>query len=113
MSRKNYSKMSTRPKTNDFEEVTEAVELDEVVDEPVVEDTVVDEAVQITGVVTNCKQLNVRKQAIVTSQILVVIKEGTVVNIDEDRSTNDFYAIELPSNNIAGYCMKKYIKIID
>lgn len=108
MSRKNYSKMSTQSMVNEVDEVTEAVELDEVV----IEEPPIEESTPITGVVVDCKQLNVRKQAIVTSQILIVIDAGTVVNIDEDRSTNDFYAIELPSDNITGYCMKKYIKIV-
>lgn len=64
----------------------------------------------IMGVVANCKNLNVRKQASVDAAVVTIIGAGTEVLVDKAKSTDAFYSIQINSE-IKGYCMKKFIKI--
>lgn len=62
------------------------------------------------GCVKNCVTLNVRKEPSIDSEICAVIKSDTDVVVQESESTQDFYKIST-SDNIEGYCIKKYITI--
>lgn len=80
------------------------------VDEP--EAPVVDEPAKatVTGVVTGCTKLNVRKDPSATAPVLCTLSESTEVVIDEENSTNDFYKV-CTVTGAEGYCMKTYISI--
>lgn len=90
------------------EKIIEQIE-EEVVVEPEekTEETVEVEAV-VKGKVTDCIKLNVRKGAIITSDIREVIEEGAIVEINEKRSTDDWYSVCTESGT-KGFCMKEYI----
>ena len=62
----------------------------------------------VKGKVTDCIKLNVRKGALITSDIREVIEEGAIVEINEKRSTDDWYSVCTESGT-KGFCMKEYI----
>ena len=62
----------------------------------------------VKGKVTDCIKLNVRKGALITSDIREVIEEGAIVEINEKRSTDDWYSV-CTESGIKGFCMKEYI----
>lgn len=67
-----------------------------------------EEKVIVRGKVTDCKKLNVRIGAIISSDVKAVISENDVVEINEKRSTEEWYRIRT-SGGAEGFCMKKYI----
>lgn len=71
-----------------------------------------DEAVKHTviGVVTDCMNLNVRKEASVGAEVLAVIDCLSKVTVDMDASTNDFYKV-CTAAGVEGFGMKKYIAV--
>lgn len=62
----------------------------------------------VIGVVSNCDRLNVRTEPSVDATIVCEITKATEVEIDTEKSTDDFYKISTASG-IDGYCMRKYI----
>lgn len=64
----------------------------------------------ITGVVSDCKRLRIRKKPSDTSDIISIMDAGSEVFIDKDDSTNEWYKVRT-KNGITGYCMKKYITV--
>lgn len=78
-----------------------------------VEEEVVEEVELLIGMVTNCSKLNVRKGPSKKTDSIKVLEEGTLVFIDERKSSSEFYrvSIENGNNSINGYCMKKFIEI--
>lgn len=72
-----------------------------------VEDTVETKEIFI-GVVTNCNKLNVRQKP--NGEILTVISKGSIVIIDIEDVTDDWYKI-FTEDEISGYCMAKFIEI--
>ena len=84
-------------------------QIEEVVVEP---EEKTEEAVEaepvVKGKVTDCIKLNVRKGALITSDIREVIEEGAIVEINEKRSTDDWYSVCTESGT-KGFCMKEYI----
>lgn len=69
------------------------------------------EAVSINGVVDNCQAVNLREYPSVTSESLAVLQKGSVVEIDINESTDEFYKV-FTSSGIDGYMMKKYVRIM-
>ena len=68
----------------------------------------------VIGVVVNCEKLNIRAEAKTTAEVLCIINKGEEVEIIEEESTDDFYAVIFGKDkevSIEGYCMKQYIKI--
>ena len=123
MSNKNYKNYNNFSSTKPAEEVkTEPVEVKE---ETVVEEVKVEEPTPVveepkpvvkpepqpkpvTGTVSGCAKLNVRKAPNKDAEILAVINEGSEVVINRIKSTVDFYAV-CTAAGIEGYCMKKFI----
>lgn len=68
------------------------------------------EDVLLTGVVTDCFRLNVRKEPDKTADIVSVVDVCTQLKVDEKRSTDSWYYV-LDSNGNSGYCMKRYVSI--
>ena len=62
------------------------------------------------GIVCNCNTLNVRKEPSKYADILCTIQASEKVEIDESKSTHDFYKI-FNSAGVEGYCMKNYISV--
>ena len=89
------------------EKIVEQIE--EVIVEP---EEKTEEAVEVEAVakgkVTDCIKLNVRRGALITSDIIEVIEEGAIVEINEKRSTDDWYSVCTESGT-KGFCMKEYI----
>ena len=60
------------------------------------------------GIVTNCKQLNVRREAQKRADnVLCVISAGDVLEIHKDRSW--FYVTTV--DGVDGYCMKEFVAV--
>lgn len=105
MSKKDYTKFA-----NKDEKVNEKTEV--VVEKPIEKETYKDEhKVELKiGTVINCASLNVRKEPSKDAAIMCTIKASEKVEIDESKSTNEFYKI-FNSAGVEGYCMKNYISI--
>ena len=87
------------------------VEPEEKIEEGVAiepEETPVEVESVVKGKVTNCVKLNVRRGSDKTSGIREVIEEGAIVEINEKRSTDDWYSVCTESGT-KGFCMKEYI----
>lgn len=80
----------------------------EEVDNPKVE-----EDVSLIGMVVRAAKLNVRKGPSVKTESIDIIEEGTLLIVDEKRSSNDFYRVTIDREEkvVEGYCMKKFIEI--
>lgn len=116
----NYSKMYNEAAnaevienviTEEVEDVTTTEPVDIVEEVETIEEV---EAVKVVyGEVVNCSQLNVRSQPKSDADILLVIRKGDKIVIEENESTDEFYKVcSLPGNEgFNGYCMKKYIAI--
>lgn len=64
----------------------------------------------ITGIVRDCKKLRVRNAPGLDSDVICEIEAGSIVEIDEVNSTEEFYKV-CTETGIDGYCMKKFIKV--
>ena len=64
----------------------------------------------ITGIVSDCKKLRVRNAPGLNSDVICEIEAGSIVEIDEVNSTEEFYKV-CTETGIDGYCMKKFIKV--
>ena len=95
---RNYSKQPDRP-------VVETVE-EPVVQEPAVEP----EVTPVTGVVSDCSRLNVRRSPAPTAAVVGIVDRGAAVQIDEEKSTAEFYKV-CTASGIEGFCMKKFITV--
>lgn len=115
----NYSKFANNnveeTSIDQVEELVEDIteELVEDITEEVVEDIteeVIEEPEPIVGVVSGCAKLRVRNNPSIMGEVICEIKEGTIVIIDEDKSTVEFYKV-VTEAGAEGYCMKKYITL--
>lgn len=79
------------------------------VDDAIPETGVVEEK-PITGVVTDCLKLNVRKAPSINAEVVAVVPALTEVVIDMNKSTADFYRMSA-TDSIQGFCMKKFIAV--
>ena len=65
----------------------------------------------IQGVVSNCKKLNVRKEAQKRADnVLCIVSAGDVLTIEKDRSTNAWFYVTT-ADGISGYCMKEFVAV--
>ena len=118
MGRKNYSNYSknfnkntenNEPEIkNQISEKEEAYE-NNTLTEATVHQEIVD--IEVTGIVTGCRKLYVRKEASKDSEPLEIINEFVGVMVTISESTDDFYKVYTPSG-VEGYCMKKFISIV-
>ena len=116
MSKKDYTKFSKHH--SEDRDVVESSPIPEVT-YPFPENDVVEEEVVISepekkpivfGKVANCSKLNVRQLPSLRADILCCLDVNTEVEIDEDKSTSEFYAICTPSGR-EGFCLKKFVEI--
>ena len=79
--------------------------------EPVEEvEELIEEVETVTGVVSGCERLNLRKEASKDSDILSVLNKGTELVVSSEESTDEFYKV-VTEAGVEGYCMKKFITI--
>lgn len=116
MANKNYTNYSKPQKEKPVESAVP--EMESTVDEKVVPDNSQERLPgspePVIGTVANCVKLNIREEANKESEILCVINKGEKVEIIEEESTDDFYAVcygKDKSVSVYGFCMKDYIKL--
>ena len=63
----------------------------------------------VFGRVFDCKNLNIRKNPTTTSQILFTIPKDTLVEIDVEASTAEWYKVVV--NDKEGFCMKQFVTL--
>ena len=93
------------------QEVEETIQESEVIEETV-EETVQEEPKAVTGVVVNCKKLNVRSAPSLNAKINLTLSEGegaVILDLVHRPDGEDFYKIGNPEH--PDYVMAKYIKI--
>ena len=117
MANKNYSNYS-KPKKETPVEIVEPEVVEEaglstaaVITEPVKEP---ETHKPIIGTVINCEKLNIRADASKSAEVLCVINKGEKVEICEEESTDDWYAVICGKDkevSVEGYCMRSFILI--
>lgn len=114
--RNNYNKYYKKTETESVPENVSFENKDDVKVEEVEEAVKVEEVVKeekfVGGKVVDCTRLRVRKAPLADADIESEIPLGTNVIVNKEESTDDFYSVEIPKDNLKGYCMKKYIKIV-
>lgn len=80
-------------------ETTESVELEETTEEE-----------SSVGMVSGCTKLNIRVKPDINSDVVCVVSKDTVVIIDLEESTNDWYRV-FTESGFNGFCMKQYITV--
>lgn len=90
-----------------------------VEEKPVVEEKtvvekkpVVEETVQCFTGVINVSLLNIRVAPNIDSDVVTVVKEGTILEISDEESTDDFYKVYL-ANGVDGFCMKQFVTLME
>lgn len=64
----------------------------------------------VTGKVTDCGQLNVRRAPSMNATVMCTIDRDAEVTVDEGKSTAEWYRV-CTAAGVNGFCMKKYITI--
>lgn len=62
------------------------------------------------GMVSNCESLRLREEPNTNSNILAILDAKTLLLIDSEGSTEDFYKV-YTEQGLSGYCMKDYVSI--
>lgn len=103
MGRKNYSRFFSEEKLNDvYEEPKTPKEYKEEVS--------VSEPVVKTGKVINCEMVNVRSKAAPDAPISSIIQVDEEVEVFEERSTKDYYAVKT-DHGIEGFIKKDFVEV--
>lgn len=66
------------------------------------------------GHVSGCTLLNIRSRPDISGEVVGQLVHNAVVEIDEEKSTDDWYFIRadiVPRAEVTGYCMRKYIAV--
>lgn len=64
----------------------------------------------LTGIVADCRKLNVRKRPSVNAPIVCTIPVNTEVEILVEESTDEFYYV-YTATGVEGFCVRDYIAI--
>lgn len=64
----------------------------------------------VIGVVTDCLSLNIRKVPSKTANIVGTVTALSELKIDEDESTDDWFAV-CTASGVSGFCMKKFVAV--
>lgn len=78
-------------------------------DKPFVNPEVVEKET-VFGSVSNCKKVNVRKDASKDSDVLVVLDAGEKVEIEIEKSTDTFHGVKTRAG-IYGFIMKDFLAV--
>lgn len=98
---------STKETEETTEEVTEEVTDQEVI-VPSIDNNVKNN--EVIGKISGFEKLYVRKEASKDSEPAGIITSETILTIDEENSTEDFYKVTT-NEGLEGYCVKKFVKI--
>ena len=99
----------TKDIAEEIKDVNETEEVNEIETEAAPE--VVEEKVEtLVGIVTGCKKLNVRKEPAITAEPVCVVAEESIVVIDQELSTDEWYKVYTEAG-VEGFCMKKYVSV--
>ena len=98
--RRDYTKFSRESAEPEAVETVENIieEVEETKTEPTI------------GIVTNCSNLNVRKNPNPDAEIVCVVSGDTELMIDTEQSTDTFYKV-FTAAGVEGYCMKRFVTI--
>lgn len=94
----------------EIEEVNDSVEDAIEIDDSVSADEIVEETESLIGVVSGCTKLNIRKESNITSEPVCIVPEKSVLLIDQDLSTEEWYKVYTEAG-MEGFCMKKYVTV--
>lgn len=97
------SKNETKTKKNDIVETVDNT----VEDMPFTEEAI-SEVETITGVVSACRLLNVRKNPKANGEVLCTIPVKAKVTINPSKSTAGWYKVTTEAG-VDGFCMKQFI----
>lgn len=64
----------------------------------------------VTGTVTDCTKLNVRRAPSLKATVVCEISRNETVTVDEGKSNAEWYSV-CTESGATGFCMKKYITI--
>lgn len=101
MAKQNYRKMYEKPEAEQI-----PVPAPETVDETPV--SAPEPEPTVTGVVTGCGKLNIRKEPSTSAAILCEVANKSELIIDLDKSTDEWYSVCTPAG-IEGFCMKQFV----
>lgn len=91
---------------------TEPVNLTVSEDTNVEPETIEEGDAKLTGIVSGCAKLNVRKEPYKDAEVLCVINKGEEVMFDtEEEATYEYFYKIVTAKGIKGYCMKQFINI--
>lgn len=107
MAKEDTPEIAVESVTNDFDEVEEETIARD--DEEIVSESE-PARVTITGTVSGCEKLNVRKVPFASGEVVCVIAKGSIVVIDETETTDEWYKV-CAENGAEGFCMKKFINV--
>ena len=113
MSKKDYTKFSKSQHGGHVKTVNKSIPEESVVKsvtETNNEPEIVEQKPTIFGKVIGCSKLNVRQHPNLHADILGCLVENAKIEIEESKSTNDFYAI-CTSAGLEGFCLKKFVEI--
>lgn len=94
------------------EEVTEAIE-EAATNTDIIEETnTTTDTIEeyITGTVTNCMSLNIRKEPKADGEIVCKVPVNTLLVITPSESTDEWLRV-FSETGANGYCMKKYVTV--
>ena len=94
----------------EINEANDSVEDAIEIDDSVSADEIVEETESLIGVVSGCTKLNIRKEPNITSEPVCIVPEKSVLLIDQDLSTDEWYKV-YTETGMEGFCMKKYVTV--
>ena len=94
----------------EINEANDSVEDAIEIDDSVSADEIVEETESLIGVVSGCTKLNIRKESNITSEPVCIVPEKSVLLIDQDLSTDEWYKVYTEAG-MEGFCMKKYVTV--
>lgn len=64
----------------------------------------------MTGLVTNCVKLNIRKEANKEADVVCVVDALTKLIIDPNNSTDEWFSV-CTETGVAGFCMRDFVTV--
>lgn len=117
MSNKDYTKFSKNHNRGDDNinhvsapEVAYPLPEDDIAEVPTDVSEHVEQKPVTLGKVVDCSKLNVRQYPTLHADVLCCLVEDSVIEIDEAKSTNEFYAVCTPTG-LEGFCLKKFVEV--